>query len=149
MDISDAKILFDSHIREDLYPSYTHETLLVMVSKTKVIHVYSHRDEEDDYKIFVLTKERDGRDIEPGVLVRKYDVVDIAKVISNEGFKISMINSKRSVIEKLISKNILNHNNTFDPRADTPLKKLGSVHNYYYYTHDMVGKTNILNSEVV
>ena len=94
MNVEEAKILFNSHIREYLYPSMKNETMLIMVSKEKVIHIYSA---DDDYmfapmgvrKVYVLEKNRDGKELDAFTSIRKYDAVDIARVINREGVTLS------------------------------------------------------------
>lgn len=155
MNVEEAKILFNSHIREYLYPSMKNETMLIMVSKEKVIHIYSA---DDDYmfapmgvrKVYVLEKNRDGKELDAFTSIRKYDAVDIARVINREGFMISMVNSSRSVIEKMISKNMLSHRNTIDPSQDTVLENMGKAHhNYCFYTHEMIKESEAVKSREV
>jgi hypothetical protein len=152
MNVEEAKILFNTHISEYIYPSMKNETMLIMVSKEKVIHIYSA---DDDYmfapmgvrKVYVLEKNRDGKELDAITSIRKYDAVDIARVINREGFMISMVNSSRSVIEKMISKNILSHRNTIDPSQDTILEKMGKAHhNYCFYTHEIIKESEAIKS---
>jgi len=141
----DAQAIFESHICEYISPSVKNETILIMVSKEKVIHIYSA---DDDYmfapagvrKIYVLEKNTQGQDDpELSTSVRKYDALDIARIIARDGFKISILNSNQSAIEKMISKNMLSHSNTIDPSYDTVCEKMGYAHHdYYFYTHEMI-----------
>jgi len=144
MDQYNAEIMFNSHIRKVLLPLTSSGTMLVLFSKNSVIHIYTDRDNDvsapnDTMKIFVLEKERQGNNVDSMVSIKKYDAIDIAKIISSSNHIISMLNSNEKIIENMIDYDLLNHRNTIDPNSDTPLKKIGPAHhNFCSYTHNMV-----------
>ena len=139
MNVNDAKTLYDKHIRNMMHP---------------LIHIYSDYNDERfspiETKVYVLEKERRGKDIDSIVSVKKYDAIDIAKVLQTSNHMVSMVNSDGLTIKHLIRDGLLNHSNTINPEVDTQLKQVGPVgHNFYFYTHEMISGIKPIKSQEV
>lgn len=156
MNLHEAKTMFDSHIRKILHPMVKSGTMLVLVSKETVIHVYT--DEEDDkfaplglMRVYILEKERHGDHTDSIISVRKFETIDVAKLIqTNTTHMVSMLNSESRTIQKLMEDGLLNHRNTIDPYKDTQLKCVGPAHkNFVFYTHSTVAGAQPIKSEAV
>lgn len=155
MDFHEAEIMFNSHIRKILHPMVKSGTMLVLVSKETVIHIYT--DEEDDQfaplglmRVYILEKERRGDAIESVIGVRKFEAIDIAKLIqTNTTHMVSILNSETNTVQKLMEDGLLNHNNTIDPYKDSALLSIGPAHkNFVFYTHGILNVRSVKSKAV-